>query len=240
MRRTHQPPAPVVQPPSQMSWTDEKLAALSKEQLLNLLDNLKTQRETRRISEEAAEDLARRIRGRLPARALTVRRKRPRSEALLEASVVQELGSLAAVLGERYDLSVETALQLSADIKGFKPQTMTDPRGEPRTGGAVKQRRMAIDRYISYRVRDSLASLAFRLLPDQPAASGRYVVLATEDLLTGQESTSDSVPPAAEYGWPAAMHARMRAVVAANFTEAKTRFEALIARAAQKLPEQPA
>lgn len=236
MRRIHRPPAPVVLPPSQMNWTDEKLATLSKEQLLNLLDNLKTQREARRVSDEAADDLERRIKARLPARALTPPRKRPRSEALLEASVAQELGDLAAALGQRYDLSVETALQLSTGIKGFKPQTMTDRRGEPRTGSTVKQGRMAIDRYISYRVRDSLASLAFRLLPNQPGAAGRYIVLATDDLFEGQGSTSDVVPPAEEYGWPDAMHTRMRAVVATNFAEAKQRYEELIARAAQKLP----
>jgi hypothetical protein len=204
--------------------------------LLNLLDNLKTQREAGRVSEEVADDLARRIRERLPARALTPPRKRPRSEALLEESVVQELSGLAAALGQRYDLSVETAVQLSADIEDFRPQAMTDRRGEPRTGGAVKQGRMAIDRYISYRVRDSLASLAFRLLPDQPKAAGRYIVLATDDLLQGWGATSDFVPPAEEYGWPVAMHARMRAVVAANFAEAKQRYEEVIARAAQKLP----
>jgi len=45
---------------------------------------------------------------------------------------------------------------------------------------------MAIDRYISYRVRDTRASLAFLLFPGEPDAAGRYVLLATDDLLDGE------------------------------------------------------
>lgn len=236
MSKPRQSAAPVFLPPSQMSWSDEKLVSLSQEQLLNLLDNLKTQRTTGRVSEEAADDLMQRIRARLPARALTVRRKRPRTEVLLEAKVVQELSALAAALGQRYDLSAETALQLSAGIKGFKPLSMTDRRGEPRTGAAVKSGRMAIDRYISYRVRDSLASLAFRLLPDQPKPVGNYVVLATEDLLPSDTSPGDLKPLAKEYDWPDAAHARMRAVTTADFGEAKQRYEELIAQVAAQRP----
>ena len=55
MRKGSQSITKVFQPPSQMSWTDEKLAALSKEQLLNLLDNLQTQRESGRVTAQAAD-----------------------------------------------------------------------------------------------------------------------------------------------------------------------------------------
>ena len=57
-------------PPSQMSWTDEKLALLSKEQLLNLLDNLQTQRESGRVSRQAADEVTSLIAARLPTGAL--------------------------------------------------------------------------------------------------------------------------------------------------------------------------
>jgi hypothetical protein len=75
MRKGSQSISKVFQPPSQMSWTDEKLAALSKEQLLNLLDNLQTQRESGRVTPEAADEVARLIRARLPASVLKRRQK---------------------------------------------------------------------------------------------------------------------------------------------------------------------
>jgi len=75
MRKGSQSISKVFQPPSQMSWTDEKLAALSKEQLLNLLDNLQTQRESGRVTPQAADEVARLIRARLPASVLKRRQK---------------------------------------------------------------------------------------------------------------------------------------------------------------------
>ena len=75
MRKGSQSITKVFQPPSQMSWTDEKLATLSKEQLLNLLDNLQTQRESGRVTPQAADEVARLIRARLPASVLKRRQK---------------------------------------------------------------------------------------------------------------------------------------------------------------------
>jgi hypothetical protein len=71
MRKTKPTPVNrVFLPPSQMSWTDDKLALLSKEQLLNLLDNLQTQRESGRVTAQAADEVAGLIAARLPAREL--------------------------------------------------------------------------------------------------------------------------------------------------------------------------
>jgi hypothetical protein len=222
--------------PSLMNWTDEKLAALDKGQLINLLDNLHTQRESGRVAAEVADDLSSRISARLPARAKTVRRKRARSQVMLEARVAQQLGSLATTLAERYDLSAETAQKLSNGIKGFRPQPMTDRRGEARTGGSVKSGRMAIDRYIAYRVRDSMASLAFLLPADAPNEAGRYVLMATDDLLDGEHESEDFAAIAREHGWSESSRSRMRAVQAANYAEAEKLYETVIARAAAKLP----
>lgn len=237
MRKSNQTIAKVFQPPSQLNWTDDKLATLSDEQLLNLFQNLKTQREAGRVTEEAADDLSRRIAERLPAKALVVRRKRLYSHVVLEEDVALQLRGLAMVLSERYDLSAETAQQHSADTKGFKPQTLMDKRGEAKTSAAVKDGRMAIDRFISYRVRDSLASLAFLLFPDQPNESGRFVLLATDDLLDAETPSEELAARAREQGWSEGSRARMRALPIADFAEAKQRFEALIASMATKLPE---
>ena len=55
------PAKPVYVPPSQIVWTDERLAALAKDQLINLLANLQTQRSSGRVSEETAVELEVRI-----------------------------------------------------------------------------------------------------------------------------------------------------------------------------------
>jgi hypothetical protein len=75
------PPPPAFIAPSQLVWTDEKLAMLDTAQLGNLLDNLPVQVESGRVSAEAAADLTLRIESRLPKRELTARRKRSAAAA---------------------------------------------------------------------------------------------------------------------------------------------------------------
>ena len=70
------PNRPVFVTPSQLVWTDERLATLDTTQLGNLLDNLKTQTANGRVAMEVAADLEKRIESRLPARELKLRRKR--------------------------------------------------------------------------------------------------------------------------------------------------------------------
>jgi len=232
MRKANQAVHKVFLPPSQMNWTDEKLAGLSQEQLITLFENLQTQRESGRVTAQAAEDLTRLITERLPTNALVPRRKRARSQVLLESKVAEELAGLAAALQSRFDLSAETAKQQSAGIKGFKAQALTDKQGASRAASSVKDGRMAIDRYLSYRVRDSRASLAFVLFPDEPDAAGRYVLMATDDLLDGEAPSEAYVPLAQGHGWSDDALDRLRVATAANFAEAQERYEALIAQVA--------
>jgi len=230
--------ATVFVPPTRMDWTDEKLDALDAAQLKSLLENLATQRESGRVSEETAEDLARRITTRLPASALAVRRKRPRMLVHLEAQVAASLGGLATHLKHRYDLSETTARRVSAGTTGFRPQSLTDSRGSPRSGAAMKDGTMAIDRFITYRVRDSLASLAFHLHPDEPQESGRYVVIATDDLLAAGVPLAEMQPASRDLGWSQESRGRLRALPTVDFAEARRLYEELIARVAAPLPEE--
>lgn len=226
------------QPPSRMDWTDEKLAGLDTPQLKSLLQNLRIQRESGRVTDETAEDLTRRITARLPASALTVRRTRPRALALLDARIAASLGGLANALSQRYDLSEETARLMSVGIAGFKPQAATDKRGLAKTGSSVKNGNMAIDRFIAYRVRDSLASLAYLLGPDEPQEKGRYVILATSDLLEAGVPIAEVMPASRDYGWSRESRERMRAQTVENYAEAQKVYESLIARVATKRLEE--
>ena len=122
----------------------------------------------------------------------------------------------------------------SIDVLGFRPEAGTDKQGLAKVGAAVKKGSLAIDRSIAYRVRDSMASLAFLLLPDQPHESGRYVVLATDDLLESGVPLTEVIPASRDHGWSRDSRARMRAQPAQTFAEAQALYEALIARVASK------
>lgn len=231
MSKTKSAPAkPVFVTPTQINWTEERLAALDKSQLVNLLANLHIQRGSGRLPEDTADELELRIRARLPTRAMAVRRKRPHAEVQLEARVARQLGTLATDIASRYDLSPETAIRESAGTKGFRPQPLTDRNGHARAGGAVKAGSAAIERFVSFRVRDSLASLAFVLLADQPPEAGRYVLLGTDDLLEGDATPNEFSPVTSLHGWSPASRTRVRAALMPNFAQAAESFEALIAR----------
>jgi hypothetical protein len=60
-RQSTKPIKPVFHAPLRLDWTDEKLGALSQEQLLNLLDNLDLQRTSGRIGDDEATVLDQRI-----------------------------------------------------------------------------------------------------------------------------------------------------------------------------------
>jgi hypothetical protein len=223
------PVKPVFIPPSQIVWTDERLAALAKDQLINLLANLQTQRSSGRVSEEIAVELEVRIKGLLPARAISARVKRPRSEVMLEARTAEQLGALANDLAARYDLSPESAMSAAQGIKGFRPQPLVAAKGLARAGtkGAA-----AFERFIGYRSRDSFVALAFVLLAGQAQERGSYVLIGTDDLLGAEIPDNDYTPVAEQHGWSAAARARMRAEPVATYSEGAERLETLIGRLA--------
>jgi hypothetical protein len=229
------PLRPAYVPRSQIIWTDERLDALDNEQLLNLLGNLPQQRASGRVAHETADELELRIKARLPARAIAVRRRRARSEVQLEVRVAEQLASLANDLAARYALSTEAAAAGVAGRAPHRTRALADARGKPRVGGSVKQGRSAIDRYLCCRSGDSLVGLAFVLLAERPQQEGCYVVFGTEDLLGDEPATNDYAPIAEQHGWSASARARMRALPMADYAAAAQRFEALLARVAPRL-----
>lgn len=215
-----------------MRWTDEELAKLSGAELKTLLENVTGRKSNARFSLSQAEDIEGRIRSRLASTKSKSRSGRRLMPLSLEQRVAGELGQVAERLNAKFDLSPETAKHLSVGTKAFKAHSLTDKKGNAKTGGSMKGGRMAIDRYISYRVKDSLISLAFLLLPGQSDDQGRFVLLATNDLLTEGEPLDAVVPTASEYGWSPAFRARMLALPFSNVDEAAVRYEALIERLA--------
>lgn len=224
---------PVYVPPSLIVWTEERLAALDSKELRNLLENLPAQRSAGRISEATAEDLTVRIRSRLPARA-AARRKRPIVEVRMEARAAEQLSSFAKDVASRYDVSPDAARAGAQESKGFRARAMTDSKGQPRSGGAVKSGAASIERYVGFRARDSFAGLAFVVLANQEPGRGYYVVLGTDDLLEG-EADSAYAAVAEQHGWSAESRARMRAHLVSGFDEGAALCEAMIAKIAGPL-----
>lgn len=229
------PQKPVYVPPSEVVWTEARLATLDQSQLINLLSNLQTQRACGRVSEDIAVDLEVRIKSRLPTRAIAARRKRPRSEVLLEARAAEQLGALATELAGRYDISPESAVKASAGTRGFRPQPLTNSKGHGRAGTSVKAGGTAIERFVAYRRGDSFASLAFILLAGQAHESGRYVLFGTDDVLGAESAPNQYVHVAEQHAWSTSSRARMRAEPVSGFSEGAQRYEALIARMAVPL-----
>jgi hypothetical protein len=220
-KQKNAPAKPVFHTPTQMDWNEERLAALGKEQLLNLLQNLQTQRGSGRVAEETAAELEQRIRARLPARAIAVRRKRARSEVQLEARVAQQLGALAVELAERYDLSPATATRASTGTKGFRAQPLTDSR-QARAGGSVKTGRR----------RSNAASPACDSLASPPRCSPisrrRRAPCAARHRRPARRRAAERTTPLADSTAGRLMRARMRRAV--RTAEAALRYEALLAR----------
>ena len=81
MRKNPAAPKPVFHTPTQMNWTDDKLAALSSDQLVTLLRNLHVQRSSGRVLDETADELTKRIYARLPTRVVNLMIKQAKAPA---------------------------------------------------------------------------------------------------------------------------------------------------------------
>lgn len=86
-RPTSKPIRPVFHAPMRLDWTDDKLKALSQEQLLNLLDNLDQQRAIGRVSDGDASVFDQRIVA-LLTRANGSKRRKKVAQAAAEAAAL--------------------------------------------------------------------------------------------------------------------------------------------------------
>ena len=216
-------------------WTDEKLDALDVAGRRNLLANIRIGATAGKIGTDDAEQLIARLELKLKSTPVRQRKVRNASHVTLEKRVARTLGALAEELATRYDLTPETATQLSAGTKRFKAHALTDKRGEAKTGGAVKEGKIAIDRYISYRVGDSLVSLAFVLFVGEAVDRARYFVMGTTDVLDEGEPFATALPDGASYGWSAGFVERMNTLSFVDLPAASVRYEALVAKLAPKV-----
>ena len=219
-----------------MYWTDERLEPLTPTELKNLLNNVGTQLAAGRVTAIVAEDICRRIGTRISTiRKTKLRGTRAPRAITLEKRVAVELGGFAEELAKRFDLSAETARKRSVGAARFVPHNLTAKNGEAKTGGAMKEGKLAIDRYISYRLGDTLVSLAFILFKDEPEENARYYVIGTDDVMSDGQRFTELLAEKTGYGWSPAFTARMNVASFAGLSPAAVAYEALVAKLAPKL-----
>src|SRR5882672_10807200 len=106
-----------------VDWTDDRIAALSDQDLKNLLVNAERKDATEIILQCQAE---------LEKRNAAKPRKtaKPRTEIKeFEHDVSAQLAVVGKEMAEKYDLSEETAKANSAGVKGFKAHKLLDAKG---------------------------------------------------------------------------------------------------------------
>ena len=174
-----------------VDWTDERVAALSNQDLKNLRVNAERKSVDELIAKCDAEMEKRQA-------------NKPRSKSAKPRSVSKELehemaGQLAAVgkeMAAKYDLSEETAKAASVGVKGFKSHKLLDAKGYAKLGGMQRDGSVAVDRYISYRRGADIVSLSVFLLKDQAPEDHEFQVIAPLTMLDGGRPVAEIRPTA--------------------------------------------
>jgi hypothetical protein len=175
-----------------VAWTDERVAALSTPDLKNLLANA----ERKDVAEVVAQCTAE-----LEKRQANKPRKagQPRTETKqFEHDMAGELATVGKAMAEKYDLTEETAKAASVGVKGFKSHKLLDAKGFAKLGGSQRDGSVAIDRYISHRRGNSIATLGVWLAKDKPVEEHEFLVGGPKGMVEGGETFTPIDPAVAE------------------------------------------
>src|SRR3954468_20602489 len=155
-----------------VDWTDDRIAALSDQDLKNLLVNAERKDATEIILQCQAE---------LEKRNAAKPRKaaKPRTEIKeFEHNIAGRIAAVGKEMAEKYDLSEATAKAKSEGVKGFRAHQLTDKKGYAKLGGLQRAGFVAVDRYVSYRRGNDIVSLGVFLPKDVDVAEHRFFVIA--------------------------------------------------------------
>ena len=175
-----------------VDWTDDRITALSDQDLKNLLVN---------AERKSVADIVAKCQSELEKRNAAKPRKasKPRSELKeFEHEVSGQLAEVGKEMAGKYDLSEETAKAKSEGVKGFKSHRLLDSKGYAKLGGMQRDGSVAMERYISYRRGDSTAYLGVFLLKDAPAEDHEFHVIAPKAFLDGGKPVAEIRPTATD------------------------------------------
>ena len=175
-----------------VDWSDDRIAALSNQDLKNLLAN---------AERKSAAEIIARCHAEMEKRNAARPRKasKPRTELKeFEHSTSEQLAEIGKAMAAKYDLSEQTAKAKSAGVKGFKAHKLLDSTGYAKLGGMQRDGSVAVERYISYRCGKDIVSLGVFLLKDQPVEAHEFHVIAPLALLDGGKPIAEIRPTATE------------------------------------------
>ncbi len=175
-----------------VDWSDDRMAALSDQDLKNLLVN---------AERKSVDALIAQCKGEMEKRNALKPRKtaKPRTEVKeFEHEMSGQLATVGKEMAEKYDLSEETAKAKSVGVKGFKAHKLLDAKGYAKLGGMQRDGSVAVDRYISYRRGKDIVSLSVFLLKDQPIEAHEFHLIAPRALLDGGKPVAEIRPTATE------------------------------------------
>jgi hypothetical protein len=175
-----------------VDWSDDRIAALSKQDLKNLLAN---------AERKSAAEIVARCKAEMDKRDTSKPRNasKPRTELKeFEHRMSEQLAEIGKAMAAKYDLSAETAKARSEGVKGFKAHKLLDSNGHAKLGGMQRDGSVAVDRYISYRRGKDIVSIGVFLLKDQPVEAHEFHVIAPLALLDGGKPIAEVRPTATE------------------------------------------
>lgn len=167
-----------------INWSKERIESLSTSEVQSLRENALT---------KGYPDVAAICDVVLSTRKSTRKSGESRSSSrtkVLEAECAKQLSDLALYLSSKYDLSSATASKMSADVKGFKAHQLTAKNGQAKLGGDQRTGKVAIDRYISYRVGNEPVTLTALLISRDAQEGLMWQVLGSEKHFTKFDSYS--------------------------------------------------
>jgi hypothetical protein len=175
-----------------VDWSDDRLTALSDQDLKNLLVN---------AERKSATDLIAKCTAELEKRNALKPRKssKPRTELKeFEHDISGQLAAVGKEMAEKYDLSEETAKARSVGVKGFRSHKLLDAQGYAKLGGSQRDGTVAVDRYISYRRGNDIVTLGVWLLKDAPIGDHEFHVSAPTAMMEGGKTFSEVRPGVSE------------------------------------------
>src|SRR5258707_1878166 len=155
-----------------VEWSDDRIAALSDQDLKNLLVN---------AERKSAADVIAQCKAEMEKRDAAKPRKasKPRTELKeFEHDMSAQLAAVGREMAEKYDLSEETAKAKSADVKGFRSHKLLDAKGYAKLGGNQRDGTVAVDRYISYRRGKEIVTVGVWLFKGGPIEKHEFYVHA--------------------------------------------------------------
>jgi hypothetical protein len=171
-----------------VDWSDDRIAALSDQDLKNLRVN---------AEKKSVADLIAKCQAELEKRNALKPRKtaKPRTELKeFEHAMSGELAEAGKRMAAKYDLSEETAKARSEGVKGFRSHKLLDAQGHAKLGGHQRDGTVAVDRYVSYRRGNDIASLGVWLPKEAPIESHEFYVSAPAAMIDGGKPFAEVLP----------------------------------------------